>query len=351
MVYAFFPRNIHTLSELLSIFIYCIALLYKNMLGQNKNILILLTFLFVILLCSACKKERVEFPWTATKLPTEYALSDVRFINPNEGFVTSGLDWTKGEIFFTLDGGTNWELGEESDFRFSALDTDINGDIHAIGYVGKYVKKDASGWESQFVNVYDPFDDIATWDGHIKFIVSGGIYSNGTISKIDYWGNVLSRDTFENSFEAVDFIDETHAIASGYGQVWRTDDIGVSWYPLDISGDYFKDVQFPTSEVGYICGYSGSILKSTDGGYTWNSLRNGDKILVKDKRFNALHFEDAQHGYMVGNNGLCWRTVNGGRHWQVVKKLPPYDFTGVFVVDDRAFLASQEGFLVTVIHG
>lgn len=350
MVFAFFKLNIHTLLKLTAIFELFEVVLIK-MKQQNKFQGSFLLLFFMILLGSSCKKDRVTFPWTEMKLETERPLSDIQFINSEEGYISTGLDWIQGEIFATTDGGLNWEIVLEDEVRFSGLDVDFEGNIYSIGYVGRFVKKEDGVITNTQLSVYDPFDDIATWDGTTTFIVSGGIYSNGTISKLDYWGNVLSRDTFVNAFEGVDFIDETHAIASGYGQLYRTDDLGENWYQLAVTGDYYKDVHFPSSQVGYICGYGGNILKSTDGGYQWDYLRNGDRLLVSNKRFNALHFEDETHGYIVGNNGLCWRTIDGGKHWQVIKKLPKYDFLAVQVVGDKAYLVSQEGWLVVIEHG
>lgn len=305
-----------------------------------------LCFITVLLFIS-CGKEKLELPWTEVTLPSENPLTDIHFIHADTGYISGGIDWDGGEILGTTDGGMNWEILATSEFLLSGLDMDINDNVHTIGFSGKYAHRN-NNWNIQQLNEYEAFTDIATWDGNEIILVGGGIFSSGRIVKMDVYGNILKRDSFQSDVDDVTFIDENNVIACGYGFVVKSDDAGDNWNILDITGDYYTDIQFPSSNIGYMCGYSGSILKSTDGGNNWNKLRDGDKILVPDKRFNALHFIDEDHGYLVGNSGLCWRTSDGGNDWQVIKGLPRFDYTEVYLIAEKAYLISKEGKLVIV---
>lgn len=316
------------------------------------NIRQLFAFLSLSFFLFSCKKEKVQFPWTEINLPTEQPLSDIYFIHQDTGFISAGSDWTRGEILATYDGGENWEIVIEHDTRISSLDSDINDNVYAIGFTGKYFKRDYNNdWSERTFNIYRSYTDISIMDGSHILLAYGNNANNGDVIRLNNNGGFDSRDSFPNHLESITHIDETKAIACGYGLIVRSDDAGDTWQRFDITGDYFTNVQFPSPDVGYICGYSGSILKSTDGGTSWETLRDGDKILVPDKRFRAMQFEDEEHGYIVGNNGLCWRTEDGGDNWQIVKKLPQYNFTAVRIIGDKAYLVSKEGTLIVITHG
>lgn len=315
-----------------------------------RQFLIFISFSFFFL---SCQKERIELPWEEINLPTEQPLSDVHFMDRDTGFITAGSDWTKGEILATYDGGKNWEIIIENDTRISALDSDIQGNIYAIGFTGRYFKKNNNDndWSEKTFNIYRSYTGISIVDGSHILLVQGNNSNIGDIVKLNDIGTFVSRDSFSHHLEAISHVNENTAVACGYGLIIRSDDAGDTWQRIDITGDYYTDVQFPNGNTGYICGYSGSILKSIDGGTTWDFLRNGDKILVPDKRFRAMHFENENHGYIVGNDGLCWRTENGGDNWQIIKKLPKYNFTAVQIIEDKAYLTSKEGALIIITHG
>ncbi len=52
---------------------------------------------------------------------------------------------------------------------------------------------------------------------------------------------------------------------------------------------------------------SGTILRTTDGGATWNPQTSGTTFAL-----NAVSFTDVNNGWAVGNNGTIRHTTNGG---------------------------------------
>ncbi len=306
----------------------------------------MLCILFTSLFFSSCKKERIKLPWIEIDTPSSYKITDIHFQNEEIGYISAGKDWSYGEILTTEDGGETWITDSIDRYIVSGITEDKDGMIHFNGFFGLYGHWGIDGWETYSLDSYSPYDDISVIDGNKIFSVSGEAFNTGIITVNDYFGNIISSQKFDHDFEAIDHVDENNIVACGYGQIIHSKDGGNTWDILPITGDYFKDVQFIDENVGYICGYNGSILKSTNAGASWNFLRDGDKILVKDKRFAALHFVDEELGFLVGNGGLCWRTINGGDKWQVVKNLPDYDFTTVFTFDNHAFIGSKEGKLL-----
>ncbi len=69
-------------------------------------------------------------------------------------------------------------------------------------------------------------------------------------------------------------------------------------------------VCFPSSTIAYACGFRGLILKSTDGGSTWNTLTSGTT-----QSLYQIAFRDTLNGCVAGNNGTFLQTNDGGLNW------------------------------------
>ena len=69
-------------------------------------------------------------------------------------------------------------------------------------------------------------------------------------------------------------------------------------------------VSFTDANTGTAVGYSGTILRTTDGGDTWNSQSTGSTVDLWD-----VCFTDGNTGTVVGDNGTILRTTDGGTTW------------------------------------
>jgi photosystem II stability/assembly factor-like uncharacterized protein len=72
-------------------------------------------------------------------------------------------------------------------------------------------------------------------------------------------------------------------------------------------------VSFVDANTGYVCGDSGTILKTTNGGTTWTPLNSGTK-----HQFAEIYFFDANTGFVgswMDAGGIIYKTTNGGTSW------------------------------------
>jgi len=69
-------------------------------------------------------------------------------------------------------------------------------------------------------------------------------------------------------------------------------------------------VYFKNTQVGYIAGDGGTILKSTNGGLTWVKLNSGTT-----RKLLSVYFITETTGYVAGEKGTFLKTVNGGDTW------------------------------------
>jgi photosystem II stability/assembly factor-like uncharacterized protein len=76
-------------------------------------------------------------------------------------------------------------------------------------------------------------------------------------------------------------------------------------------------VSFIDANTGWAVGHWGAILKTTDGGETWQLQR---LAATEDRPLFGVHFVDANHGVAVGLWSLILVTDDGGKTW--TKKEP-----------------------------
>ncbi|MCU0342323.1 MAG: YCF48-related protein [Ignavibacterium sp.] len=73
----------------------------------------------------------------------------------------------------------------------------------------------------------------------------------------------------------------------------------------------YRDIEFVSENSIWAVGYNGTIVKSTDGGNTWQNI-----YLNLSIELTGLSFIDEMHGTIAGENGTIIHTTNGGIDWQ-----------------------------------
>lgn len=131
----------------------------------------------------------------------------------------------------------------------------------------------------------------------------------------------------------VSAVSERVAWASGAGStVLRTTDGGLTWQKLNVTEEAldFRDIDAAGAETAYALsignGPASRIYKTTDAGKTWNlQFKNEDPKAFLD----AMSFWDANHGIVFGDSVdkqlYILTTADGGRTWSRVPtaNLPP----------------------------
>lgn len=108
----------------------------------------------------------------------------------------------------------------------------------------------------------------------------------------------------------VDFINADTGIAVGYnGTVLRTTDGGTTWNIIDagVTSDLYS-VNFLNNLTCFITGLPG-ILKSSDGGLTWIPVESG-------WTYFDTYFVNNSIGYACGKMGSIAKTTDGGATWK-----------------------------------
>lgn len=133
--------------------------------------------------------------------------------------------------------------------------------------------------------------------------------------------------------------DSTGYLFGRDGNIWKTTDLGSAWTwisQVDTIGFYTFDAQFVTPDIGYAANYF-NIYRTDDGGYSWNPL-NFPAVFV-----SYLYFSTPDSGKATSANGIAvFTTSDGGVSWaedSLEKKHNEYWFS------TKLFLTGKGGFL------
>jgi len=125
---------------------------------------------------------------------------------------------------------------------------------------------------------------------------------------------------------------------------------------LDVFGDWLHCASYINSQVGFVAGDNGAMLKTTDGSLTWTTIAVPTE--AADKHIRGIRFLNAQTGYAVGGafgdepSRIIMKTVNGGADWEVQVNGPgeglrdvsfPNASTGIAVGDVGTVLRTTDG--------
>lgn len=114
------------------------------------------------------------------------------------------------------------------------------------------------------------------------------------------------------NFTSIYFLDFNTGYVVGWdGVILKTTNAGLNWV-IQTSGTtmVLSTVQFVNYNTGYIAGYS-RFLKTTNSGVNW-SVQNFSTLL------EAMFFTDANTGFVAGrtfNNSIIAKTTDGGNSW------------------------------------
>lgn len=125
------------------------------------------------------------------------------------------------------------------------------------------------------------------------------------------WQNPLPQG---NDLEGIHSFNKTTAIAVGSnGTIIKTSDGGCSWdFKNSGTKEWLNAVCFVDDQTGWIAGKKGIILKTNDGGETW-IIQNSTPIY----NLHSIHFINTAVGWTVGSSGKILKTNDGGSTWML----------------------------------
>jgi len=216
-----------------------------------------------------------------------------------------------GNIYKTTNGGANWNLI----YSFGAF-------IDGIKLVGSNLVAVSDGNSTTVLQIVYSTDGGSTWLSASVPNVSGMNYSYP--NNMDVVGNILFTGTSNGSLlkstdggknwsavssalaynYGVSFADANNGItlnAAAYNNVWKSSNGGVNGtLELNVAPNAYSVQLLKTANpyIGWITGSYGLVLKTTDGGNSWNQLYTG-----LGQEMYSLAFTSENNGWVITSEG------------------------------------------------
>ncbi len=120
------------------------------------------------------------------------------------------------------------------------------------------------------------------------------------------------------------------------------------WYiheNIPTTNDLFS-ITFPSESIGYAVGED-IVLKSTNGGLTWETLSIPTEL---NANWRSVHFINDTVGFICGNNRFM-KTNNGGMTWDGNENILSYFTSTYFTSPFNGFLSSEDNNIYKTTDG
>lgn len=109
-------------------------------------------------------------------------------------------------------------------------------------------------------------------------------------------------------------VGELMVVVGERGHILTSRDQGHNWQQGKVpSRELLTGVFMLNEQLGWAVGHHTIILRTTDGGLTWQQLDSG---VEDDAPLLDIWFQDAQYGLAIGAYGMLLITRDGGESWQ-----------------------------------
>ena len=188
----------------------------------------------------------------------------------------------------------------------------------------------------------------------IIFMVLIGVIEVSSSDINESYSESQKKRVWPDNLFGVDFVDSKNGWISGYaGTLLRTVNGGDSWELIYIGrNELIRNIDFVDTQHGWAVGHRGSIFHTSDGGQTWAIQHNEAGTYLRD-----ISFIDRNTGWVVGHDATILHTTNGGGTWEN-QKLTDFKgrdlprLHGVTAVDqENALLVGEFGVISATSNG
>jgi len=199
-----------------------------------------------------------------------------------------------------------------------------------LDLTGQQWKPQVSGATNNLFSLSFPVNDQV---GHI-------CGSEGTILKTEDGGKKWTIKNSGTNFDLyeIHFFDTNKGFAVGTGNtLLLTTDGGEIWSKINIFGTddsyYYRNMWFLNENIGFIIGgrsgNNGVILKTVNGGISWEELTINSFSAVY-----GIYFTSANKGYFSNFEGEISKTIDGGATWKKVPSGTSNSLIGLYFTDE-----------------
>ena len=292
--------------------------------------------------------------WNNISSGFEDFLSDIKFVNPNTGFIAS----SGGKIFKTTNSGNNWQgfiVDNAFYYSLNCLDF-INENTGFAGINMARIAKTTNGGINWQVKTIDSLMGVAVHGISFPSVDTGyAVSKNGHNLKTTNGGITwtVNRLPLTLYLEDVQFLNNNTGYCAGSEDrsiIRKTINGGLNWstFGFDSVG-YFTDLFFVDTELGFVVGNKvhnvGFIIRTTNGGISWDFTYLPGTYLL-----SSVYFVNENVGY-AGAEGVSYKTTNGGNNWFRIRTKSP-DLQGIYFTNENTgYAVGSNGTIIKTTNG
>jgi len=267
-------------------------------------------------------------------------LNKIAFANSQIGVIVG----SSGTILLTTDGGISFNKITAKNTSGSNITSQLNSicfannTFHVVGMNGIYLRSTDMGqsWvQGPNFNQSKTLYGIYNFQNLLFATGNGGIYKS-TDNGIN-WTKLRYGSGTKPVLRNFHFVNENKGYVTGmYGAVLRTNDGGITYDSLNVGNYDLFSLYFINENLGFVGGADGALFKTTDGGNSWNKLDIGTQGYIYN-----IYFADNFNGIITGSKGTLKRTTDGGNTWYNIPNTIITGselFWGLHVIDNHNLL-------------
>lgn len=303
--------------------------------------------------------------WYPQNSGTNSILFDVCFVDTYKGWCCGNT----GIILRTEDGGATWIEQEapanNTYYGIFFTDQDMGW---SCGFGGKIIHTEDGGstWVSQESGSTTYLYDLFFMNADTGWVIGG---DNGTFPSSISHREVLFTTNGGQDWTTQHYLNNASLLRSvhfssfnnGYavgesGTILKTTDGGTTWDEVMYDQSYhFNDVFVMNNSIVFVVGdflglpHTSVLFKTTNGGTDWTSQSFGE-----DESLSSIWFADGNNGWAVGggssNEGIILRTMDGGINWTYEDPDTDDFLLSVFFIDsETGWSVGQSGTIVSTL--
>lgn len=305
-----------------------------------------ITLSFLLVFQISFISARCQWQWCNPQ-PSGYYSYKVAFTNTQNGFVIN----SNGDLIRTTDQGQTWNI-QENIPKGSSLDFNDSTGVIGAGTLLYITTDNGKHWTKNAKTFPASVQKVQVVSRDIIFIVSTNQNTGQTALFItSNRGANWQQVNLSFIINALWMTDAHTGYATSSSGAFKTTDGGLSWQKLTISGTsgLFNYVKFRNKDTGFLYRQYNQILKTTDGGATWNTSNarfSGDVY--------SIAFADDTTAVAVGGDGLILRSIDDGVNWKVINSAYVYANTltsAVFINASTGFTVGHRGRILKTSDG
>jgi photosystem II stability/assembly factor-like uncharacterized protein len=277
--------------------------------------------------------------WQEKSNGTHVDLFSVFFLDENYGWAGGNGGSSGGIIHRTEDGGEHWTSYTGSLPGYTIVDIQFvdplkgwlaNGQVHKTINGGQSWSQSLgnSGWVNDLYFVNDQLGWCTGEGGKVFKTINGGLNWNSLNTGI------------EKNLNAVFFANENTGWVAGEEIIMKTIDGGETWEESYVGYSEFIKIRFFDENIGYILAH-GLYLKTYTGGEYWHTVN--DYEIYGYAYFEDMCFSNPETGFLSGNSYLL-KTTDGGETWQEEPEFPDFYSNAVYFSDEmNGWIVGNDG--------